>query len=51
MDRDVIVVRAGLVAGEGTRNGRDVRPLAQQVDLDEVGLAREDLSLLRPGTC
>src|SRR5262245_10165180 len=29
MDRDVIVVRPGLLAGAGARDGRDVRPLAQ----------------------
>ena len=44
----MIVERAGLGSGVGARDGRDVRPLAQQVDLDQVGLAGQDGSLLLP---
>ena len=46
MDANVVIERSGLLDGQIPRNGRRVRPAAEQVDFDQVGLTGEDLSLL-----
>ena len=46
VDRDVVVERAGLLLGDVFGDRRDVRAGAQQIDLDQVRLARQDFTLL-----
>ena len=46
VERDVAVERPALDAGLIERNRRDVLSAPQQVDLDDVDLAREQLVLL-----